>query len=387
VIASAERRIFHGARPARAVEDALASIGPPRAVRKLLLRCERGGPVPLRMRGRSPRVPFAFTAAVAAIVLVRLFLVGAYAVEWNSMEPALAPRSEGGDALVLVNLRAFAASPPARGDIVVFQAPGGDALYVKRAMGLPGESVSLGGGDLFVGGARLVKERALLDRVRVPLFRESDFRREGNRREQPEPLHTGLPDASGRVERGAPCVEAVVRARVRAAAQPCTIALHLDEGLLGGRATRSLVLRTVGPGAGAFSGGAEVASGPEFLLRPGAWREVWITNADRVFRVELDGREVARAALPVYGPSVRVAVEVEGNGEVEALEVARDALYGQPDDAPGRTWDLSAEEVFVLGDNSAKSRDSRHFGPIRLSALRGRPFLVAWPLPRVRTLQ
>ena len=130
MIASAERRIFYGARPARAVEDALASIGPPRAVRKLLLRCERGGPVPLRMRGRSPRVPFAFTAAVAAIVLVRLFLVGAYAVEWNSMEPALAPRSEGGDALVLVNLRAFAASPPARGDIVVFQAPGGDALYV-----------------------------------------------------------------------------------------------------------------------------------------------------------------------------------------------------------------------------------------------------------------
>ena len=47
---------------------------------------------------------------------------------------------------------------------------------------------------------------------------------------------------------------------------------------------------------------------------------------------------------------------------------------------------LDLDEVFLLGDSSAESRDSRFFGPVRLSSLVGRPVAVVWPRSRWRCL-
>ncbi len=41
---------------------------------------------------------------------------------------------------------------------------------------------------------------------------------------------------------------------------------------------------------------------------------------------------------------------------------------------------LKAGEIFVLGDNRAESIDSRHVGPLQMSALRGTCSRVIWPL-------
>jgi len=44
-------------------------------------------------------------------------------------------------------------------------------------------------------------------------------------------------------------------------------------------------------------------------------------------------------------------------------------------------------EIYVLGDNRANSEDSRIFGPVRLSAVRGVAFFAIWPFSRLGPLR
>ena len=44
------------------------------------------------------------------------------------------------------------------------------------------------------------------------------------------------------------------------------------------------------------------------------------------------------------------------------------------------TATLTSNQYFVLGDNRGSSSDSRSFGPIGISSIKGRALLVYWPL-------
>lgn len=92
------------------------------------------------------------TALLTLVVfLVLNTLTGRFQVRGSSMEPTL----HDGQYLVVSKL-AYWLRPPARGDIVVFHPPT-DASddYIKRIVGLPGEQVTVGNGELRVDGVPL----------------------------------------------------------------------------------------------------------------------------------------------------------------------------------------------------------------------------------------
>jgi signal peptidase I len=92
------------------------------------------------------------TVVVATIIFLAVNLVTArIRVEGSSMEPSL----HDGE-LVVVNRLAYRWGAPQRGDIVVFHFPlDPDRRFIKRVIGLPGEHVVVGDGQVTVDGVRL----------------------------------------------------------------------------------------------------------------------------------------------------------------------------------------------------------------------------------------
>ncbi len=56
-------------------------------------------------------------------------------------------------------------------------------------------------------------------------------------------------------------------------------------------------------------------------------------------------------------------------------------------DSTDRVWDRLGEgEYIVLGDNRSQSNDSRNWGPVPEANLRGKVWMVYWPVPGIRIL-
>ena len=77
--------------------------------------------------------------AVAAVVVIRMFLVQPFLVSGTSM----VPNFENGD-YVLVDELTYHIRPPERGEVVVFHDPQDyNTFFIKRIIGLPGETVKI----------------------------------------------------------------------------------------------------------------------------------------------------------------------------------------------------------------------------------------------------
>jgi len=95
--------------------------------------------------------------AVLVAVLLRTFVVQTFYIPSGSMEPTL----QVGDR-ILVNKLSYHLHAVSRGDIVVFSRPvaencGGPEVndLVKRVIGLPGDTVTLAGGHVYIDGRKL----------------------------------------------------------------------------------------------------------------------------------------------------------------------------------------------------------------------------------------
>jgi signal peptidase I len=88
-------------------------------------------------------------AAFVLALLVQQFIVKPFAIPSPSMEPTLVE----GDR-VLVNRMVYHFHPPRRGDVIVFHPPGrpGSDPFIKRVIGVGGDTVSVRGGVLFLNG-------------------------------------------------------------------------------------------------------------------------------------------------------------------------------------------------------------------------------------------
>ena len=380
VVTRADGLAYHGMDGDKAVRRALAELGEPGSARNFLRRVEAGGTPALRLRSRRPRrLLLAFAALLAILGLLRWFVIGWYQLPEGqiSMAPTLIPGVEGGDAVVLANLLAYRTGEPERGDLAVFQAPGEVGTFVKRVMGLPGESIAIREGDLFINDERLVKERPLLDRMAV---RMSGFLKSGAQYVQEHPAHTGfpLPDRSMEV-RQTIAGDVILEGTITLAGLEDFVTISLRAGKT---LRHHVVFNAKGFGAGVFDGNRAVVRGAPCRLTPGTPTRFWLTTADRMLRLELDGREVARAPLDTPPDGLRAEFDVTGDVTLEDLSIARDVVYTTWPGASDR-WRLG-KSYFMLGDNSAKSKDSRSLGAISRHAVEGRVWLVAWPLSRAR---
>lgn len=106
-----------------------------------------------RLRTSIEWVAVAIGALLVAL-LIKAFLLQAFYIPSASMEPTLHE-----DDRVLVNKLSYRIGDIQRGDIIVFAKPegaGGDIDdFIKRVIGLPGETVSFSGGSVFIDGLEL----------------------------------------------------------------------------------------------------------------------------------------------------------------------------------------------------------------------------------------
>lgn len=119
----------------------------------------------------------AIILAVLLALFVRSFLVQAFHIPSGSMIPTFLE----GDRVLVEKFAYGVRNPvtngvwvetgrPARWDVVVFKAPkdpGKD--FVKRVVGLPGETVALEGGRLFIDGRETADPYAHYDNASVPM--------------------------------------------------------------------------------------------------------------------------------------------------------------------------------------------------------------------------
>ena len=103
-----------------------------------------------RLTRRNPLRGVIWIAVFALIcVLLRLFVFHLVRIQGSSMEDTLC----SGEIALVTSFDYRFGAKPARGDIVECRFPGRVDTYVKRVIGLPGETVELREGKTYIDGA------------------------------------------------------------------------------------------------------------------------------------------------------------------------------------------------------------------------------------------
>jgi signal peptidase I len=381
---------------------------------------------------RNTLVRGAWTLAVAllAVLALKTFVCDVKHVESGSMEPTIFGSPSGGESVLVLN----GSFRPKRFDYVVIAREGDSVPLVKRVLGLPTETLQIVRGDLLFDGKRLPP--SIPRPPPIPVFdsrlesasgafvpapgQESLWTREDGgwgldaRDVKPDsgdglqsmhrPLTDGFLAPDGSLVEGENDVnDAVVECEVLASEPRGRVLIELVEQgdtfrfslepAASGRAVARIARRSAGVPE-------EILASREVEL-PSSWTRLRCSNVDDALAFEIEG-----AAAPIcaeyeenrfaendrlregrsFGPRVRFGGE-GGRFEFRALRVLRDLYYTARGTHGVRgAVDLGPDEYFVLGDNSADSRDSREWGPIHGSRIVGRPVWVVWPPARVRRL-
>jgi len=315
--------------------------------------------------------------AVIVVVGVVALVAGArplvYEVDGVSMAPGLVP----GDR---VTSRWFPfwdrLRPPRRFERWVLATADG-AAAIKRVVGLPGERVSIAAGELAIDGTTMLKGPRLLAAVGVPVA-------------------AGPPPAAGwwsmapreiLDDIASDAGKSVVLLPVRDVGFAAVVTVEAPSG--GDVRGRATVGRTAVTWRLAAGRHAIVAGRLDGHAVAAAWR---LSDAAPAMpeRSCLPPEPPRRwsAAVPwaeadsATGQSPPLALTIEpaagGTARIEWVDLWRDVLFRPAADGASE-WHLDTDSVFTLGDHPAASRDSRHWGPVRLTALRHR--VACGPVP------
>jgi len=368
---------------------------------------------------RRRMLAWALALALPPLV-VRGCLLDSYAIQSASMEPAFHGGGEGAGDQLLVLRRGADPRSVQRFDVVVLdgsvdpELPPDVGAVLKRVAALPGEYVHLGGGDLFAGPEPhppLVRKPDALVAGLLVLMHESttldgpwSWVGSGVRVSEPgggvllsagaeegqavfgQLVDDGLPGHPG----SEPVADTALRVEVGEVGAALELSLREGADLFKAR----LGPASAGGGATLWHnlGGGVVASDPDFPgLRAGQVVLVW--NVDNGLRLRVDGATIlawdydGNASLPPGAPwhnEPSLAVQA-GALVVRRVAVLRDLHYsaqGVVGTDANNACHVGPGMLFVLGDHSRDSRDSRYVGPVSLAAVRGRPIAIYRPAGR-----
>lgn len=345
---------------------------------------------------------------------------------------------------VLIDKPIYQFRPPRRWEVVAFRHPEQTSrTLVKRVVGLPGESIQIRQGEVYINGQirpkTLAEQRAL-----AILVHDADYQPRSDPNAGPgwqggensrwissdsgcfacaaasgrppdedwlEYRHVlRLPGGAGevrpspvtdvcgynqtrprRTEDVRPVRDLMLSLRLVKTSGPGRLLIRATDGReefrvgIEPRQRRYEVFR---------NGGSAVPAAAGELPSLGGGTTLEVSLFDRQFLLAFDGRTVATIG---YGPSPPpqqptsrpFAIESQGGlgAEVRDLRVYRDVYYTHPNGLRGRwgldePFRLGADQFFVLGDNSPISEDSRTWagGPVvNAKLLIGKPLLVHFP--------
>jgi signal peptidase I len=336
---------------------------------------------------------------------------------------------------ILVNKLLYKLRRPERYEIVVFKYPKNQGeSFIKRVVGLPGETIQIRRGDLYVNGALATKPDEVQDTVWQPYF-DARYPWDGLGREwaaratpaaacevaedgtsitlRPAAGATATASYRGhdhdsgagvldmtsynrtgmaRVWGSSPVGDLRVSASVTPAAG-ATVRLIVVEALEEER-ERTVVASFPAAGAASAEFTLEVdgrvvarstARGP---LPAGQETDVRLAYADDRARLIVDGETLlayddAEAPRAIEGATARLAAS-DAEARFEEVRVDRDIYYTHNGGFAPLSEPLTLPDdcYFMMGDNSINSADSRAWGFVREGHLQGRAFLVWWPLLR-----
>ncbi len=327
----------------------------------------------------------AIAIAVVMALVIRQFAVEAFKIPTESMAPTLYGERRGlpGDRLLVDKIGPLVGGL-SRFDIIVFKYPLNESKnFIKRLVGLPGETLTIRDGDIFIDDRIARKPPHVQDVLFFPVcpvegeaekdallrwsLPEEGFRREG------ETTFVGRAGEEAAlvlyrrpVKDVAPWAgEADGHSTVGDVRLAVSVTPRSDRGEVLLRAVENRVVNevvlAVGEGASFLRHGEERLDLPGVVLAPGRATEVVFSNVDDAlyvdvggdrFRYEYEGTRSPDHAGDAVGFGVRA-----GEAGFASVRLLRDIYYEQKQTS--QNVKIPEGHYFMLGDNSRRSKDSR----------------------------
>ncbi|MGV3724395.1 MAG: signal peptidase I [Actinomycetota bacterium] len=295
-------------------------------------------------------VQVVLSVVVVVFLIIRIFVFQAYFIPSMSMEPTLQgpPEHPVGDRLI-ANKAIYFLSRPQRKDIVVFYAPPAASPptddhprgkeFIKRTIGLPGETVEVVPPRLLVDG-KMALNLAV----------------EGN----PSGLFPGdqVPEVSADGAVATLHLSDGDELRVVAAPDP-DVRVDRQQVLVNGRPEWTDTLGQIETGDALVEYGADAGVKGKMYEVAGKPRLAVVSGK----RLEYSPGHVLINGKPIHEPYINEAPN-----------------YGM---SPIK---LGADEYFMMGDNRNNSEDSHRWGPLTGDRVIGRAEVIFWPLDRLRVI-